>query len=265
MDDASATAPSAVAHSTIPDAPGVTPAQRGLGYFVHLFTASGVVFAFLAAAEVCKAQPDPRLVFLYLAIQCLIDALDGPMARAVHIKKSAPRIDGRTIDDIVDYLTFTFVPLLLVWKMGWLPAPAGLFVAPAMVASLFGFSNIAAKDEHGGFFLGFPSYWNIVAVYAGVWFNLYGPSVGAVVILALTVLTVLPVRFIYPNLAPRPWKMPVMIGALVWTLILAWMIWRNLRVDAWVMWVSLTYPAFYVVASIALAKKTERGDAEKQR
>ena len=62
MDDASATAPSAVAHSTIPDAPGVTVAQRGLGYFVHLFTAFGVVFAFLAAAEVCKAQPDPRLV-----------------------------------------------------------------------------------------------------------------------------------------------------------------------------------------------------------
>jgi phosphatidylcholine synthase len=256
VDDASATAPSAVAHSTIPDAPGVTSAQRGLGYFVHVFTASGVVFAFLAAAEVCKAQPDPRLVFLYLAIQCLIDALDGPMARAVHIKKTAPRIDGRTIDDIVDYLTFTFVPLLLVWKMGWLPEPAGLFIAPAMVASLFGFSNIAAKDEQGGFFLGFPSYWNIVAVYAGVWFNLYGPWVGAAVILALTVLTVLPVRFIYPNLAPRPWKMPVMIGALVWTLILAWMIWRNLRVDAWVMWVSLIYPAFYAVVSVWLDRKT---------
>ena len=253
-----ATAPSAVAHGTISDAPGVTPGQRGFAYLVHVFTASGVVFAFLAAAEVCKARPDPRLVFLYLAIQCLIDALDGPMARAVHIKKSAPRIDGRTIDDIVDYLTFTFVPLLLVWKMGWVPEPAGLFVAPAMVASLFGFSNIAAKDEQGGFFLGFPSYWNIVAVYAGVWFNLYGPWVGAVVILGLTVLTVLPVRFIYPNLAPRPWKMPVMIGALVWTLILAWMIWRNLRVEAWVMWVSLIYPAFYAIVSLWLDRKTVR-------
>ena len=245
-------APSAVAHRTIPDAPDVTPVQRVLGYVVHLFTASGVVFAFLAAAEVCKANPDPRLVFLYLAIQCLIDAADGPMARAVHIKRSAPRIDGRTIDDIVDYLTFTFVPLLLVWKMGWVPQPAGLFVAPAMVASLFGFSNVAAKDEEGGFFLGFPSYWNIVAVYCGVWFHLYGPWPGAIVIVALTILTVMPVRFIYPNLAPRPWKMPVMLGALIWTLILAWMIWQYPRVSATMMWISLVYPIFYCVLSVWL-------------
>jgi phosphatidylcholine synthase len=253
VDDAAA-----VAHSTIPDAPGVTPAQRALAYFVHLFTASGVVFAFLAAAEVCKASPDPRLVFLYLAIQCLIDALDGPMARAFHVKVRAARIDGRTIDDIVDYLTYTFVPLLLVWKMGWLPHPGGAFVSAAMVASLFGFSNTHAKDERGGFFLGFPSYWNIVAVYVGVWFHLYGPWPGAVVIIALTILTVLPVRFIYPNLAPRPWKMPVMLGALLWTALLAWMIWQYPHVLAWLMWVSLIYPAFYMALSAWLDMQSRR-------
>lgn len=260
MDD-----PAAVAHSTVPDAPGVTPAQRALAYFVHLFTAAGVIFAFLAAAEVCKAQPDPRLVFLYLAIQCLIDALDGPMARAFHVKVRAARIDGRAIDDIVDYLTYTFIPLLLVWRMDWLPHPAGLFVAPAMVASLFGFANVAAKDERAGFFLGFPSYWNIVAVYAGVWFHLYGPWPGAIVIVALTILTVLPVRFIYPNLAPRPWKMPVMVGALLWTALLAWMIYRHLRVEAWVMWLSLVYPMFYAVLSVWLDRRMERRDAESGR
>jgi phosphatidylcholine synthase len=251
---ASAGGSSAAAHSTLPDA-GVTPAQRALAYFVHLFTASGVVFAFLAAAEVCKAQPDPRLVFLYLAIQCLIDSADGPMARAFHVKTRAARIDGRTIDDLVDYLTYTFIPLLLVWRMGWLPDPAGVFVAAAMIASLFGFSNTAAKDERQGFFLGFPSYWNIVAVYVGAWFYLYGPWPGAVVIVALTILTVLPVRFIYPNLAPRPWKTPVMLGALLWALLLAWMIWRSMQVPAWVMWVSLIYPVFYCVLSVCLGRR----------
>ncbi|HEV2294343.1 MAG TPA: hypothetical protein VGR35_10835 [Tepidisphaeraceae bacterium] len=252
MDDAAA------AHSTVPDAPGVTPAQRGLAYFVHLFTASGVVFAFLAAAEICKASPDPRFVFLYLAVQCFIDAADGPMARAFHVKTRAARIDGRTIDDIVDYLTYTFIPLLLVWKMDWLPAPAGVFVAPAMVASLFGFANTAAKDEQGGFFLGFPSYWNIVAVYVGVWFHLFGPWLGAMVIVALTILTVLPVRFIYPNLAPRPWKMPVMVGAILWTVLLAWMIWRYPDVSAGLMWVSLIYPVFYLSLSVWLDFNSRR-------
>lgn len=236
----------------------VTRAQRWFAYLVHLFTASGVVFAFLAAAEVCKLNPDPRLVFFYLAIQCLIDAADGPMARAFQVKTRAARIDGRTIDDLVDYLTFTFVPLLLIWKMGWLPEPAGLFVAPAMVASLFGFSNIAAKDEQSGFFLGFPSYWNIVAVYVGAWFHLYGPWIGAIVIVTLTILTVLPVRFIYPNLAPRPWKTPVMAGALLWTLLLAWMIWLYPRVSAPLMWISLVYPAFYAGLSVWLDLQSRR-------
>src|SRR5687768_6570124 len=232
--------------------------QRALAYGVHAFTASGVVFAFLAAAEVCKREPDPRLVFLYLAIQCLIDAADGPMARAVHIKVTAPRIDGRTIDDIVDYLTYTFVPLLLIWRMGWVPQPAGLWVAPAMVASLFGFSNVGAKDEARGFFLGFPSYWNIVAVYVGIWHHLAGPWPGAIVIAAFTLLTVLPVRFIYPNLAPRPWKVPVMVGALLWAVVMTWMIAIYPRVPAWLMWVSLVYPAFYVGLSVWLDLRSTR-------
>jgi phosphatidylcholine synthase len=227
--------------------------QKIAAYAVHVFTASGVVFALLAAAEVASASPRPKRVFVYLAIQVLIDALDGPMARAVHIKIRAPRIDGRTIDDIVDYLTYTFIPLLLVWRMGWLPGGGGMagiwWIAPATIASLFGFANTAAKDEAGGFFLGFPSYWNIIAFFCGIWHAMAGPWPGAIVIIVLTILTVLPVRFIYPNLAPRPWKMPTMIGALIWVLLLAWM-WKDYPTPPeWLMWVSLVYPAFYIALS----------------
>jgi phosphatidylcholine synthase len=227
-------------------------------YGVHVFTACGVVFAYLAAAEVCAPTPRPKMVFLWLAVQVLIDALDGPLARAVHIKRSAPRIDGRTIDDIVDYLTYTFIPLLLVARMGWLPGYAGAWVAPAMVASLFGFANTAAKDEKGGFFLGFPSYWNIIAFYCGLWHVLAGPWPNAVVIVALTVLTVMPVRFIYPNLAPPPWRTPTMIGAAVWVILLAWMWIDYPRPAAWVMWASLIYPAFYVALSVWLDVRSRR-------
>src|ERR671916_535213 len=158
---------------------------------------------FAATIEVCSAAPDPRLVFLLLAAAVLVDATDGPLARRADVKRRLPFIDGRTIDDIVDYLTFTFVPLLLVWRMGWLPEPAIIWIAPALVASLFGFANTAAKDEAGGFFLGFPSYWNVVAFYAGFSYYLYGPWVNAAVLLLFSLMTVLPVRFLYPNLTPR--------------------------------------------------------------
>jgi phosphatidylcholine synthase len=69
---------------------------------------------------------------------------------------------------------------------------------------------------------------------------------------------VLPIRFIYPNLAPRPWKMPVMLGALLWTALLAWMIWRYPRASAGLMWISLVYPVFYVILSAWLDARSRR-------
>ena len=236
--------------------PPPTPSQRARAYLVHVYTASGVVMALLAAMETCAPRPDPRRVFLWLFLAVLIDASDGPLARAWHVKAWAPRIDGRTIDDIVDYLTFTFLPLLLVWRMGWLPEPAVLWLAPAMVASLFGFSNTGAKDEAGGFFLGFPSYWNVIAIYAGIFYEMLGPWFNAVVLLFLAVLTVLPVRFLYPNLAPRPWKMPVILGAVLWGAMLVWIIVRYPSPPAWLVWASLVYPAFYVFLSWHLGRRT---------
>jgi phosphatidylcholine synthase len=235
-----------------------TAGAKAAAYAVHLFTASGVVMAFLATAEVCAPLPDPRVVFGFLALQVLIDALDGPLARWFHVKVVLPQISGRTIDDLVDYLTYTFVPLLLVWRMGWVPEPAAAWVAPAMVASLFGFANAGAKDEADGFFLGFPSYWNIVAVYVGLWHAAVGPWPGAILIAALTVLTVLPVRFIYPNLAPRPWRVPVLVGAAAWAGVMVWMVVRYPHVPSWVTAASLIYPAFYAGLSVWLDVRGRR-------
>jgi phosphatidylcholine synthase len=222
---------------------------------VHVYTASGVLLAFAATIEVCSPAPDARLVFLFLAGAVLVDATDGPLARRAEVKRRLPSIDGRTIDDIVDYLTFTFVPLLLVWRMGWLPEPAVVWIAPALLASLFGFANTAAKDEAGGFFLGFPSYWNVVVFYAGFAHRLYGPWVNAVVLLLLALLTLLPVRFIYPNLAPRPWRTPLIVGALLWLGMMLWLLVDYPQAPAWIVWLSLVYPAFYFWLSYRLATR----------
>ncbi|HEX8310459.1 MAG TPA: CDP-alcohol phosphatidyltransferase family protein [Chthoniobacteraceae bacterium] len=222
-----------------------TFARRGSAYLVHVYTASGVVFAFLAAAEICQTTPDVKRVFLLLFIALFIDASDGPLARRYQVKRWAAATDGRTIDDIVDYLTFTFIPLLLIWRMGWLPDPAALWIAPALIASLFGFSNTKAKDEVNGFFLGFPSYWNIFAFYAGLWKTPTGTWINGILLLVLALMTLLPVRFIYPNLAPPKWKWPVMVGAFLWlgSLIAVWISYPD--ASSWLIGASLIYPAFY--------------------
>ncbi len=225
-------------------------AHRVKAYAVHVYTASGVALAFLAALEMMMPQPDVRYIFLLLFGTVFIDATDGPLARRWEVKRWAARIDGRVIDDLVDYLTFTFLPLLLMARMQWLPEPVWLWIVPALIASLFGFANRAAKDESSGFFLGFPSYWNVVAFYAafaqgptGVWIN-------AALVLALTVLTLAPVKFLYPNLAPPPWKAPLLAGAALWVAVLLVLLAMYPAVPGWLVAVSLLYPAFYTVLSL---------------
>jgi len=235
---------------------------RARAYAVHLLTASGVVAALLAVAELLAAAPDERVVFAWLVVAVVIDAVDGPLARAWDVKRRAPDIDGRTIDDIVDYLTFTFVPLLLVWRMGWVPFAPGIagvaWIVPALLASLLGFAHRGAKDEAEGYFRGFPSYWNVAAFYAGLAFHGLGEAgqwLNGVVLLALAALTVSPVRFLYPNLTPRPWKLPVMLGAAAWLALLLGMLLVYRRVPAWLVGVSLIYPAFYAALSIVLDRR----------
>lgn len=231
---------------------------RARAWAVHILTASGIAFDLLAIGELLPSDPDPRRVFAWLLVAVLIDAVDGPLARRWSVKTWAAALDGRTIDDIVDYLTFTFVPLLLVWRMGWLPAPAAAYVVVALVASLLGFAHREAKQEADGFFRGFPSYWNAYAFYAGLCAVRYGAIVPAVVLVLLSALTVMPVRFLYPNLAPTPWRVPLIVGAVAWAALLVAMLPAYPRPAPWLVWASLAYPAFYVVLSVALDVRSRR-------
>ncbi len=233
-------------------------AERARALSVHVYTASGVLFALLAALEIAAVRTDPRMVFIWLAAAVLVDATDGPLARRFDVKKFAPEIDGRKIDDIVDYLTFTFLPLLFVAKMEWVPRPVLLFVAAPLIASLLGFANVGAKDEKGGFFLGFPSYWNIVALYLGILAHQFGPWPNAVILIVLAVLTLLPIGFIYPNLAPPRWKLPILLGAFVWLVMAIAMLRTYPITPPWLLWGSLLYPLFYTVVSVVEYRKWTR-------
>ena len=221
---------------------------------VHAYTASGGVLAFLAAGELCTSAPDPRVVLALLLAAVFVDATDGPLARRWDVKTWAGQIDGRTIDDIVDYLTFTFIPLLLVWRMKWVPEPTAIWIAPALILSLLGFANISAKNESRGYFLGFPSYWNIYAYYAGILATFSGAWLNGIVLLILAALTVFPVKFLYPNLTPVPWRLPVLVGAGLWTVLLAAMLPSYPSVNPWLAMFSLIYPVFYTGLSYRLLR-----------
>ena len=211
---------------------------------VHLYTASGVVWAALAAMAIAEA--DYREAFLWLIVALVVDSTDGTLARRFKVRERWPGIDGRRLDDLVDYLNYTFLPLVLIAHGGWVTEPRIVWVAVAGVASLFGFANARAKEEREGFFLGFPSYWNIFALYV----FLLGPHPLEVTVLMilLSVLTVLPVRFLYPSHSAR-WSRFFTWGGVVWAGLVTWLLLVLPDSHPHLVAVSAFYPASYCVLS----------------
>src|SRR5262245_14605817 len=122
--------------------------RQALGWAVHFYTALGLVLA--AGAAVLIVQGDPRslsLAFVFLWAAVIVDATDGTLARAVRIKEVLPGFDGRRLDDIIDFLTYAALPLLLLWRAGLLPAgQEGWLLAP-LLASAYGFCQVNIKTD----------------------------------------------------------------------------------------------------------------------
>lgn len=234
----------------------VTPASQLnilSAWLVHAYTASGAVAALFGTMAVFDRRY--RAAFLWMVAATAIDATDGVFARAARVKDVLPGVDGPKLDDIVDYLTFVFLPVLLVHHAGLLPAPVATTVAAVvLVSSLFGFTAADAKtDDH--FFTGFPSYWNIVAVYlyvAGL-----APAVNAAVLLVLSGLVFWRVRYVYPTRTPVLRPLTLALGV-IWAALVVVIIVMLPAVSTPVVLASLVFPIYYVVLSAVLHVRTPR-------
>ena len=137
--------------------------SRIQAWLVHTYTGLGAVLAFVAAWAVVHG--DDRLALGALFVATLVDGTDGILARAARVKEVLPEVDGARIDDIVDYMTFVLVPMLLLEAAGGLYlVHAFPVIAIVMLSSMYGFVAPDAKSSDH-FFTGFPSYWNIVVLY----------------------------------------------------------------------------------------------------
>lgn len=227
---------------------------RFVAWCVHLYTAMGLVLAAVIAVLLVRGGADSfRWSFALMLVATLVDATDGTMARRIKIKKVLPNFDGRKLDDLTDYLNYTFLPLLLVWRAEILPAGLEYWLLLPLLASAYGFCQVEAKTEDG-FFLGFPSLWNVVAFYLYV-MDLPGMLALAVVVV-LSLLTFVPSRYLYPS---QPGVLNVLSNILgvVWAILLAGVL-QQLPVGqlptasgpGWTLaLVSLYYPAFYMGTS----------------
>lgn len=186
---------------------------------VHVFTALGAVCALFATLAL--AQGALEQMFAWLGVALVIDGLDGPLARRVHVAQRLPRFSGERIDHVIDYLTYVFVPALALWLEGVLAGPIGLaLVAGILVSSLFHFADLESKAADNSF-VGFPALWNLVAFYLFA-FDAGGVA-AALVVGAGIALTFVPWRWVHPLRvrALRPVTLAVVVfgGAIgAWTL-----------------------------------------------
>jgi phosphatidylcholine synthase len=216
-------------------------------WLVHLYTASSAVIALLATRAVFEYRF--RDAFLWLAAAIVIDASDGALARLANVKSRLPWFNGAKLDDIVDYLTYVFVPAVFVWRSLLVPDAWAVPVSAAMLlSSAYGFNQDAAKTaDH--FFTGFPSYWNIVVFYLFVMHA--SPTVNAIVLLALAIMVFVPLRYLYPSRTPH-WRTTTVALGIAWGVVLLVMVWQLPVISAALLWGSLIFPVYYVGLSLAI-------------
>jgi phosphatidylcholine synthase len=223
-------------------------------WLVHLYTASGVLATFFGTLAVFGGRY--REAFLWMIAATVVDATDGALARRARVSERVPGIDGARLDDIVDYLTFVFLPVLLLYRSGALPSSADELVASViLLSSAYGFTAVDAKtDDH--FFTGFPSYWNVVALYLyiGLQHAVLTPALNAAVLLALSALVFWRVRYVYPTRTPVLRTLTVGLGAL-WAAAVLIMVLLLPSVPAALVLGSLLYPIYYVALSVSLQRR----------
>jgi phosphatidylcholine synthase len=193
-----------------------------LAWCVHFYTALGLVAAAGIAVAVIDARPESfRLAFLLMLIATVIDATDGILARWVRVKDVLPGFDGRRLDDLVDSQTYVTLPLLLIYQAKLLPPGQDVWLLLPLLASAYGFSQTWAKTSDG-YFLGFPSCWNVVAFYLYVLRP--PPALCVALLIGFAVLTFVPLRYLYATQRGRWNRLTNQLGAL-WAVHLIWVLW----------------------------------------
>ena len=223
--------------------------------FVHLFTASGAVFAMLSMLAAANHQWS--LMFLWLVVAFAVDGIDGPLARRFDVKTYAPRFDGVLLDLIIDYLTYVFIPAFALFESGLLPGWTGwvtIIIITFASAMYFCDGNMKTKDNS---FHGFPGCWNMVtlvmfAIQPNFWIIL-------ALVSTLALAMFLPLKFVHPVRTER-WRFASLPITLLWIAFAGWSAWVDFSANPIILW-GLTLTSLYLISSGLLQQITSKNNS----
>jgi len=188
--------------------------ERIRAFTVHIFTATGAALALLAM--ILATGGHWAAMFLCLGLALVVDGADGPLARAFDVQKLLPRWSGDTLDLVVDFTTYVFVPAYAISASGllpqWLAIPAGIVV---VISGALYFSDREMKTKDN-YFHGFPAVWNLAAFYL---YLLEPPEwVAAIAVVVLAALSFAPIKFLHP-LRVQHWRMFNIVLLALWAVL----------------------------------------------
>ncbi|MEY8830350.1 phosphatidylcholine/phosphatidylserine synthase [Sedimentitalea sp. XS_ASV28] len=222
----------------------MTPNIRAL--LVHLFTATGAVFAMLAM--LAAARTEWSLMFLWLVVAFVVDGIDGPLARRYQVKHYAPEFDGVLLDLIIDYLTYVFIPAFALFQSGLMDGWTGWFAIIVITftsALYFADTRMKTKDNS---FSGFPGCWNMVVLVIFALHPNFWVILAIVTALAITMFT--PLKFVHPVRTER-WRSVTLPMALAWTFFAGWAAWVDFHPQSWAHWGLVVTSLYLLFAGIA--------------
>jgi phosphatidylcholine synthase len=206
---------------------------------VHLFTASGALWGFLAL--VAAVRGNMQEMWLWLAVALFVDGIDGTMARRVGVETAMPRYSGVYLDLVVDFLTYVLVPTYALATSNLLPVGWNIAAAAIiLVTSAMYFASNEMKTDDA-WFRGFPAIWNVVVFYLFLYEPPPWATFAAVVVLG--VLTFAPVVFVHPFRVALLRGLTIALLA-IWSIAAVFAIYAEMQPPSFVIWI-LTAIAIY--------------------
>ncbi len=222
--------------------------RKILAWSVHLFTATGAVWGFLALRAIFDHEWKHALIWMAAAI--FVDGFDGILARWFDVKTYARSVDGALMDNIIDYFTYVVVPALFLVEADLVPPALALPCAVSiLLTSAYQFSQVDAKTDGTNefYFKGFPDYWNVLVVYMLV-LGL-NPWLNFAFLVLFNVLIFVPIKYIYPTRTVHLKKLTLTLTYLFGALgTVGLILYPN--EPKWIWWITLLYGIYYFALSL---------------
>lgn len=214
-------------------------------FLVHIFTATGAVFAMLAM--LAAVDEKWSLMFLWLVVAFIVDGMDGPLARRYYVKTYAPQIDGVLMDLIIDYLTYVFIPAYALFKSGLLPGWTGwICIIVITFTSVIYFADTRMKTKDNSF-SGFPGCWNMVIIVLFATRPEFWTILIIVILFAAAMFT--NAKFVHPVRTQR-WRLVTLPMAIAWTFFAGWAAYVDFHPESWAHWGLIITSVYLAVAGV---------------